>query len=145
MKKTHFLIALATGSVVASALWAAAPAKPTRKPAPPKPAAATPAEHDLPEGNVNANSNESYEPKFTINSPPAPYLPPDQALKTLKLPPGFHAELVASEPMVEIPVTMQFDPDGRLWVVEMRAYMPNVKGEGENQPIGRISVLEDTD
>jgi mono/diheme cytochrome c family protein/glucose/arabinose dehydrogenase len=147
MNKKHFLIAIAAGSVaLASALWAASPspAKPARRPAAKSgPAAAAP--QDLPEGNVNANSNESYEPKFTINSPPAPYLPPDQALKTLKLPPGFHAELVASEPMVEIPVTMQFDPDGRLWVVEMRAYMPNVMGQGEDQPIGRISVLEDTD
>jgi mono/diheme cytochrome c family protein/glucose/arabinose dehydrogenase len=145
MKKQKILLALATGSFgLASALWAAAP----KAPAPPKRVTAkvqAPIEHDLPEGNVNAKSTESFEPKFEIKSPPAPYLTPEQAIKTFKLPPGFHIELVAAEPMVEVPVTMQFDPDGRLWVVEMRAYMPNVKGIGEDQPIGRISVLEDTD
>jgi glucose/arabinose dehydrogenase/mono/diheme cytochrome c family protein len=139
------LLALATGSLgLASVLWAQVP-KPSQRKAPAAAKTQAPVEHDLPEGNVNAKSTESYEPKFEIKSPPAPYLTPEQAIKTFKLPPGFHIELVASEPMVEVPVTMQFDPDGRLWVVEMRAYMPNVKGEGENEPIGRISVLEDTD
>jgi len=54
-------------------------------------------------------------------------------------------ELVAAEPMVEDPVVCSFDEDGRLWVVEMRAYMATVDGEGEREPIGRVSVLEDTD
>lgn len=31
-----------------------------------------------------------------------------------------------------------------MWVVEMRAYMPNVEGAGENAPIGTIATLEDT-
>ncbi len=38
---------------------------------------------------------------------------------------------------------MQFDPDGRLWVVEMRDY-PNGPGKGE-KPMGRIRILEDKD
>jgi mono/diheme cytochrome c family protein/glucose/arabinose dehydrogenase len=77
--------------------------------------------------------------------PPAPPLTPAEALKQFKLQPGFRIELVASEPMVESPVVLQFDPDGRLWVVEMRAYMPNLDGLGEDKPVGRISILEDTD
>src|SRR3954470_16226430 len=92
-----------------------------------------------------ARQQEPFEPKFAINSPPAPARSPQEELATFKLPPGFRAELVATEPMVEIPVAMQFDPDGRLWVVEMRAYMPTLKAEGQDAPIGRISVLEDTD
>src|SRR6185503_18340928 len=52
--------------------------------------------------------------------PPAPPLSPADALKTFKLQPGFRIELVASEPMVEDPVVVQFDADGRMWVVEMR-------------------------
>ena len=47
--------------------------------------------------------------------------------------------------MVQHPVAMAFDPDGRLWVVEMRGYMPDPEGHGEDKPVGRVSILEDTD
>jgi mono/diheme cytochrome c family protein/glucose/arabinose dehydrogenase len=77
--------------------------------------------------------------------PPAPPLPPNEAIKSFKLPPGFRIEIVASEPMVETPIAMQWDADGRIWVVEMRGFMPNPDGVGETEPVGRISVLEDTD
>src|SRR5262245_19436097 len=77
--------------------------------------------------------------------PPAPVLSPEQALKSFKLPPGFRIELVASEPLVPDPVQIVFDPDGRIWVVEMRGYMPNLAGTGEDQPVGDIVILEDTD
>ena len=77
--------------------------------------------------------------------PPSPALSAEEELKTFHLAPGIRVELVACEPMVERPVAVQFDPDGRLWVVEMRAFMPNLEGKGEDNPIGRVSVLEDTD
>ena len=67
--------------------------------------------------------------------PPAPALSPEQALKTFKVQDGFRIELVASEPLVQSPVAIQFAPDGRLWVLEMRGFMPNVDGE-----IGRAHV-----
>jgi glucose/arabinose dehydrogenase len=76
--------------------------------------------------------------------PPAPALSPDEALKTFKLQPGFRMELVASEPLVEAPIAMAFDPDGRIWVVELRGYMPNLDGVGEQNIPGRIVILEDT-
>lgn len=76
--------------------------------------------------------------------PPATVLSPEETLKTLQLPPGFKAELVASEPLIQTPVAMQWDGDGRLWVVEMNGYMPNVDGKGEDVTNGRIVVLEDT-
>lgn len=81
-------------------------------------------------------------PEWSI---PAPVLTPEQALKSFQLQPGFRIELVASEPLVEEPVALDFDPDGRIWVVEMRSYMPDVDGKGEIAPINRIVVLEDTD
>jgi glucose/arabinose dehydrogenase/mono/diheme cytochrome c family protein len=77
--------------------------------------------------------------------PPAPPLPPEDALKQFKVPAGFRIELVASEPVVEVPIVIQFDPDGRLWVLEMRGFMPNPDGIGETNANGRISILEDTD
>src|SRR5262249_35055431 len=77
--------------------------------------------------------------------PPSPPLVPEKALQTFRLQPGFGIELVAAEPMVESPVALAFDADGRLWVVEMRAYMPNIDGVGEQEPIRRAVSLEDTD
>lgn len=58
--------------------------------------------------------------------------------------PGFRVELVASEPLIHDPVAIDFDEGGRIWVAEMRSYMPNIDGEGELEPTGRIVVLKDT-
>ncbi len=77
--------------------------------------------------------------------PPAPALTPEQALKTFTVAPGYRLELAAAEPLVQEPVAIAFAPDGRLFVVEMRGYMPDLDGNGEDAPIGRISVLRDTD
>ena len=79
-----------------------------------------------------------------IPIPPATILSPEETLKTIKVPAGFHVELVASEPMITTPVVSQFDEDGRLWVVEMNGYMPNIDGKGEDVATGRVVVLEDT-
>ena len=76
---------------------------------------------------------------------PAPVLSPQESLQTFNLPPGFRIEIVASEPLIHEPVALDFGPDGRLWVVEMHSYMPDVDGNGENQRINRVVVLEDTD
>ena len=67
----------------------------------------------------------------------------EDALASFRLPDGYRMELVASEPMVEDPVAIDFDADGRMYVVEMRGYMPNIDAEGEDVPNGRIVVLED--
>ncbi|HEX6209861.1 MAG TPA: c-type cytochrome, partial [Methylomirabilota bacterium] len=72
-------------------------------------------------------------------------LPADEALRTIVMPPGYRVELVAAEPMVQDPVWIDADADGRLWVVEMRGFMPDNEASGEREPTGRISVLEDTD
>jgi mono/diheme cytochrome c family protein/glucose/arabinose dehydrogenase len=91
---------------------------------------------------IGAIANGQTPPGTTTAAPP---LTPDEALKTFRLPPGYRLELVASEPMVADPVWMDMDPDGRLWVVEMRGFMPTFEGKGEDQPVGDIAVLEDTD
>jgi glucose/arabinose dehydrogenase len=70
-------------------------------------------------------------------------LSPQAAQKEFRLTPGVRIELVACEPQIESPVAMQFDEDGRLWVVEMPDY-PNGPAKGD-QPQGRIKVLEDKD
>jgi mono/diheme cytochrome c family protein/glucose/arabinose dehydrogenase len=80
--------------------------------------------------------------KFKL--PPAPVLSPEEALKTFKIEKGFRIELVACEPMIQSPIAISFDDQGRMFVVEMRGYMNDVNGAGEKDPSGRVSLLEDT-
>lgn len=75
---------------------------------------------------------------------PSPPKSPKEALKSFQIEPGFEIQLVASEPLVQDPIFITFDEDGRLWVVEMRSFMPDIDGEGESLPLGRINVLEDS-
>ncbi|MEM7014541.1 MAG: dehydrogenase, partial [Verrucomicrobiota bacterium] len=76
--------------------------------------------------------------------PPPPVLHPHQQLQTFAFAePGYEIELAASEPMVQDPVAIEFDGQGRLWVVEMRGFMRDLDRTGEKEPIGRVSVLED--
>jgi len=81
--------------------------------------------------------------KFELPAPSP--LSPEEALKSFKLPPGFRIELVASEPMIEAPVAISFDDQGRLFVVEMRGYMRDMEGTTEKEPLGRIALLTDMD
>ena len=65
---------------------------------------------------------------------------PDKVGSTFQVRDDFRIELVASEPLIESPVAMAFDENGRLFVVEMRDY-----SERRNERLGRIKLLEDTD
>jgi putative membrane-bound dehydrogenase-like protein len=80
-----------------------------------------------------------------ITVPPAPVLTAEEELATFKVAPGYRVELVASEPFVQNPIFFEFDPDGRIWVVEYQGYMRDIDGSGEDEPICRVVVLEDTD
>ncbi|GAB2589789.1 DUF7133 domain-containing protein [Spirosoma areae] len=79
-----------------------------------------------------------------VGEGPSPARTPAQELASFRVEPGLTVQLVASEPMVQDPVVITFDEDGRLWVVEMRGFMPTIDGTGEDKPVGRVSVLEDT-
>ena len=73
-----------------------------------------------------------------------PVFSAEESLKQFKVAPGFKVELVASEPMVKDPVFVDWDDDGRLWVGELRTYMRDLDGTGENERMSRVMVLEDT-
>ncbi|MCB0841367.1 MAG: dehydrogenase, partial [Bacteroidetes bacterium] len=75
----------------------------------------------------------------------SPPLSPEEALNSFQLEEGLTIQLVASEPMIQDPVAFTFDEKGRLWVVEMRGFMPDIDGNGEENPTGRVSVLMDLD
>ncbi len=67
---------------------------------------------------------------------------PLHLLESFQLAPGFHIELVASEPMVSAPAAMAFDENGRLFVAEMRDYPDRRQAKPH---LGRIRVLESPD
>ena len=71
-------------------------------------------------------------------------LSPAEELKTLQLPPGYHLELVLSEPDILEPMALSFDGNGRMLVVEMRTYMQDIEGTGELEPKSRVSRHEST-
>jgi len=60
--------------------------------------------------------------EIKFNLPPPKPLSPAEELATFRLEKGFRIELVASEPMIETPVAISFDDQGRMFVVEMRGY-----------------------
>lgn len=67
---------------------------------------------------------------------------PEKELASFNVADGFEISLFAAEPMVVKPIQMNWDADGRLWVVSSESY-PHVKtGEEAND---KIYVLEDTD
>jgi mono/diheme cytochrome c family protein len=81
-------------------------------------------------------------PEIHFPLPPPRVLTPQEEIKTFKLPPGFHAELVVSEPVIEAPIAISWDDQARMYVVELRSYMHDVDGTGEDQPTCRVSRLE---
>ena len=82
----------------------------------------------------------------TEGLPPPPVLTPPEQKETFRFAePGYRIELVAWEPMVQDPVAIRFDGQGRLWVVEMRGYMRDIDRTDPKKPDGRVSVLEDVD
>lgn len=83
--------------------------------------------------------------EIKFNLPPPKPLTPAEELATFRLEKGFRIELVASEPMIETPVAISFDDQGRMYVVEMRGYMRDLTGSTEKEPLGRVSLLTDTD
>jgi putative membrane-bound dehydrogenase-like protein len=67
---------------------------------------------------------------------------PADALKSMQLPGGFKAELIAAEPDLVQPMAFTFDERGRIWVVEGNSYpQPREVGKGQD----RIKILEDQD
>ena len=76
---------------------------------------------------------------------PIPALSPEESMKTFEVPEGFRLELVASEPMVQEPVSFAFDGEGALYVCEWLTYMLDEHATGQMDPISRVVKLVDTD
>ena len=72
-------------------------------------------------------------------------LSPEASIATVKLPSGYRLEPVLAEPHIAEPVMVAFDGNGRMYVAEMRTFMQDADGTGEQQPVSRVSRHEDTD
>ena len=81
--------------------------------------------------------------KVDMHPDPTPKSP-EEEMKHIYLPKGYHLQLVASEPMVSQPVAIAWDGSGRMYVAELNTYMLDADGTGENEPKCRIKLLEDT-
>jgi mono/diheme cytochrome c family protein/glucose/arabinose dehydrogenase/HEAT repeat protein len=89
-------------------------------------------------------AGQSWPPPLQQVTDESPVFSPAESMKKIVLPPGYRLELVASEPMIQEPVAIDWDANGRLWVIEMPGYMEDMPATTELQPTGRVSVLEDT-
>ena len=77
--------------------------------------------------------------------PPPKALSPEASIATMQMPKGFRLEPVLTEPQIAEPVMIAFDGNGRMYVAEMRTYMLDADGTGEQEPVSRVSRHEDTD
>jgi mono/diheme cytochrome c family protein len=85
-----------------------------------------------------------FERKVLDKDPPITPLSPEESMRLIQLPPGFHMELVAAEPMVQEPVAISWDGNGRMYVAEMNTFMKDANASGEMEPTSRIKLLVDT-
>ncbi|MBC8766825.1 cytochrome C [Arenibacter sp. BSSL-BM3] len=86
-----------------------------------------------------------YEKPEIVREAPSDFLSPEESLKKFYLPEGYRIELVASEPMVNEPVAIAWDGNGKMYVAEMSTYMQNVDAVGEDEPTSQIKLLVDLD
>ncbi|MEO1997706.1 MAG: hypothetical protein ABGZ17_20785, partial [Planctomycetaceae bacterium] len=70
---------------------------------------------------------------------PQPMTPAESAAR-IRLPDGFHIELVASEPVIQDPSCIAFDERGRLFVCELHGY--NVEGHLDVSEFNKTGVLD---
>jgi putative membrane-bound dehydrogenase-like protein len=77
---------------------------------------------------------------FVLRSrrPSGPPYSPAAALRTINISKGFRIEPFVTEPLINSPVAMDWDENGRIYVAEDTGYPLDIR------PVGRIVLLEDT-
>ncbi len=115
-------------------------------------------------GNKNVDSLITKEELHSLRYPEGGPVAPEKAAALIKTPADFNVSLVAAEPLINKPISLDWDAKGRLWVAETPEYpagrhvtklgttatwneknnAPQADGEMENRPArDRISILED--
>ena len=88
-------------------------------------------------GAAQDNTGADFAPKPPLQARSAA----DQAQSFL-LPAGYRMELVLSDPDIISPGVIEFDGNGRMYVAELRSYMPDGTGENQHVPTSVISRWE---
>ena len=146
---TRFVVTvgIAAGTVGALAIAEGPPqAQPTQAPAARTPPAQTPPVV----GRGRFGGRGGLEQEIAMGAdftkkPPVVRLSPEEQQKQFLLPEGYRIEPVLSEPLIEDPVGVTFDGNGRMYVLEMRSYMQDAAGSNSRAPVSRISRHEDAD
>ena len=95
---------------------------------------------DVPFYPPNRGAGTNPNAKWQMQKP----VSPEESLKHLVTPEGFHAELFVAEPeLAGKPICMNWDERGRLWVCETVDYPNEMQRKGEGRD--RIRICEDTD
>ncbi|HEX8059900.1 MAG TPA: c-type cytochrome [Cyclobacteriaceae bacterium] len=89
--------------------------------------------------------DEIYTKPQIVADPVIKSLTPEESLKTMYIPKGYKIQLVASEPLINEPVTVVWDGNGKMYVAQMMTYMQDIDAGNEQKPWSKVSVLEDTD
>ncbi len=101
LRCTFLIASLGMGAVLAAGLVHGEPAKPKQ------------------------GAKDSADKDYSAQMPRIPPKTPAESLKCFRPRPGFRIELVAAEPLVRSPVAIDFDEDGRMFVVEYPEYNQN--------------------
>ena len=123
-------LAMLAAITVACLQWPSG-AAPQNDPTPIKPSAKPPTPTTFPVATPDENADLSMRS-------------PAQELAALEIAPGYHLELIASDPDVICPTVCVWDGNGRMYVTEFRSYMLDIDAGKEKEPVSRVSVWEST-
>jgi putative membrane-bound dehydrogenase-like protein len=87
---------------------------------------------------------DDFPKPYNTEPPGAQPMPADQAAAAFRVPPGFHVSVFASEPDVQNPIAMAWDPRGRLWVAENYTYAERPR-KFDLALRDRVLIFEDRD
>jgi putative membrane-bound dehydrogenase-like protein len=69
---------------------------------------------------------------------------PEESMKHMVVPTGFHVEFVVGDPDIQRPIFTAWDEQGRLWIAESQDYPHSLQNSGNGQGRDRIIICEDT-
>ena len=139
---THLIAVVGALTLGGSIVLSQSPAPSSPPPAPSSTPAAPAASAQAPQGGRGAVDPPGAD---FLKRPPVVRQSPEAEQQTFVLPPGFKIDPVLTDPLIEDPVGVSFDGNGRMYVLEIRSYMQDADGSTSRQPISRISRHEDTD
>jgi len=98
-------------------------------------------------GTNSGNEQLSEQDTLEIDKfhPDLNVLSPEESMAKMEMQPGYRLELVAAEPMVQEPVLVVWDGNGKMYVAEMNTYMQDADYTGQDVARSRVVCLEDTD